>query len=304
MKIKSARILASAIFTIFAIVINTIAVSAAQAEITVQVPESVNIGRSFDIIFTADSNTNIKAIRIEIGYNSNYISFKSIDKIQSGEINYNSKDNAVDMILLFDSTMKKGDIFALQLTAKTGNSSSVQNLSFKVVEAVDKDINDADVNISGSANIEIIKKSDQSEESSNIRTYSTVKSSQSSKSSNTISSSSGRVSKSDSSRTDSHVAQDSNVSENFEQDVEQINLNEDFNDYESSSASMVHSGNNGETIGMLNRRESNSKYVLAGAGGTLSVIGILFAVFRLGQLSKRKPESDKIFPKDDNKDKW
>ena len=79
---------------------------------------------------------------------------------------------------------------------------------------------------------------------------------------------------------------------------------EDFNDYESSSASMVHSGDNGETIGMLNRRESNSKYVLAGAGGTLSVIGILFAVFRLGQLSKRKPESDKIFPKDDNKDKW
>ena len=57
----------------------------------------------------------------------------------------------------------------------------------------------------------------------------------------------------------------------------------------------------GKDIGNLNLKDSRAKYVFVGIGITLSVMGILFVVFRLGQLSRRKPESDKMFPEDGSK---
>lgn len=312
-KFKLPKMLSAVILIIFSIVINTVSVSAAQLEILVKSPDTVNIGNSFEIVFSADRNTNIKVIRITVGYDSNYISFRAINKIQSGEINYNSQNNETDIIILFDDTLKSGDIFKLQLTAKTGNKSSEQKIKFEVLESVDKDLKDMSVKISGSIDIKIIKKDEQSSSKKNDSSNgngtvspksstANAKSSGSSKSSNT--SSAKTSSKSNSSRVYSNVSKNEfsdNLSENIETFEE---TEEEFFENDKDNTTSVSHFRESENMGNLNLKNDSSKYVLAGVGGTLSVIGILLAAYRLGQLSNRKPESDKIFPKDDNADKW
>ena len=314
---KTIKIIVLLFLIIILLPINSITASAVQLEILAQSPDNVNIGNSFDIVFSADHDTNIKAIRIKASYDSNYILFKSIDKIQSSEINYNSQIDNVNIIILFDGTLKSGDIFKLKLTAKTGNKSSKQKISFELLEAVDKDLKDASVKISAGADIEIIKKGEQSsdkENSSSNKSSNTAsknsaenfKSSGSSKSSRA--SSANPSSKSNSSRSYNNISKNEysenidDVSQNigtFEQGME-----DDFYESNKDTTTSVSQFSDSEYTEILNLKDSNAMYVFVGIGSTLSVMGILFAAFRMGQLSRRKPKADKIFPKDDNEDKW
>ena len=163
-KIRPIKLILSLTLIIFIMLINTVGVSAEQFELTAKFPYSVNIGNSFDIIFSSEANTNIKAVKIKASYNSDYISFKNIDNLQSGEIKFNNENSKIDFIILFDSTLKNGDVFKLQFTSKNGNKSSKQNIAFEVSEAVDNNLNDVSVKISNNVGIEIIKKGDQNSE--------------------------------------------------------------------------------------------------------------------------------------------
>ena len=125
-KLRPIKLVLSLTLIIFSMFINTVKVSAEQFELTAKLPDSVNIGNSFDIMFSTEVNTNVKAIRIKVNYNSDYISFEDIDNIQPSEVKFNSANNTIDFIILFDSTLKSGDVFKLEFAAKSGNKSSKQ----------------------------------------------------------------------------------------------------------------------------------------------------------------------------------
>ena len=52
----------------------------------------------------------------------------------------------------------------------------------------------------------------------------------------------------------------------------------------------------------LSLQNDKEKYFFAGIGITLAVVGMLFAAFRMGQLSRRHNDIDKVF-KDDEKNR-
>lgn len=315
-KIRPIKLILSLTLIIFIMLINTVGVSAEQFELTAKFPYSVNIGNSFDIIFSSEANTNIKAIKIKASYNSDYISFKNIDNLQSGEIKFNNENSKIDFIILFDSTLKKGDVFKLQFTAKSGNNSSNQNISFEVSEAVDNNLNDVLVKISSNVGIEIIKKGDQNSEKETHSTESDSAALSESKSkSKSVTSaksykSGGEVSVSSSanannSRTGSYVYS-SDYSDDKKNSTSDTGIIDNYYDNDITADSQNNTTSisqlgSGKDIGNLNLKDSRAKYVFVGIGITLSVMGILFVVFRLGQLSRRKPESDKMFPEDGSK---
>ncbi len=313
-KIRPIKLILSLTLIIFIMLINTVGVSAEQFELTAKFPYSVNIGNSFDIIFSSEANTNIKAVKIKASYNSDYISFKNIDNLQSGEIKFNNENSKIDFIILFDSTLKNGDVFKLQFTSKNGNKSSKQNIAFEVSEAVDNNLNDVSVKISNNVGIEIIKKGDQNSEKETHSTESDSAALSESKSKSVTSAKSyksgGEVSVSSSanannSRTGSYVYS-SDYSDDKKNSTSDTGIIDNYYDNDITADSQNNTTSisqlgSGKDIGNLNLKDSRAKYVFVGIGITLSVMGILFVVFRLGQLSRRKPESDKMFPEDGSK---
>ncbi len=309
-KLRPIKLVLSLTLIIFSMFINTVKVSAEQFELTAKLPDSVNIGNSFDIMFSTEVNTNVKAIRIKVNYNSDYISFEDIDNIQPSEVKFNSANNTIDFIILFDSTLKSGDVFKLEFAAKSGNKSSKQNILFEVSEAVDNNLNDVSVKISNNVGIDIIKKGDQTSEKETNSTESGSTVLSESKSANSVKSSksSSVLSENSSSRANnshtesivyhSDYLRSNNNSTSDTGTTSEYYKNDSTANSKNNTTSISQLG--GTDIGNLNLKESRGKYVFVGIGITLSVMGVLFVAFRLGQLSKRKTESDKMFPKDNN----
>lgn len=305
LKITRIKILTILLLIIFELIFIIPSIAAEQVELTVDLPESVNIGNSFDVKVASKSNSYVKAISMNVSYDSNYISYKGITNVQSCEIDTFESDGKIATILLFDNYLISGDVFTLTFTAKTGNSSSRRNFSFEVLEAVDVNLNNASVKIPNSLQINIVKKGEQNSNDNKDSSFQGSASSRlSSSKSNSRSSSLASNSNSTRSTVESNVSKTYSSSYFENDEVFEGNIDVENNVNSKNTEASIAQLDDGEAVGSLNLSENSSTYIFMGVGITLSIIGILFVVYRMGQLSRRKPEADKIFPKNDNEDKW
>ena len=284
--------------------------------IEVLCPESINIGASFDVRLCSKSDSSVKAIMMNIDY-SDCLSYKNVTEIQRCEIDTYNENNHLCIIILFDEKMTDGDICSLTFTAKTGMETGIQNIKFEITEAVDSKLNDISVNISKSADIRTIKKGDTYSSTSNTASiknvsenknsvsrskssslsFSSAGSSRKTKTSSSIRS--GTVSRLTSSKKNSKITEKRKTTPESGDLIywgeENVVLGKDTN--EKSSHYFYD-----EEFDNLNMQNDKNKYFFAGVGITLASVGLLFASYRLGQLSRRKNDIEKVF-KDDDKPK-
>lgn len=268
---------------------NTISGFAIQSELSVSCSDSVNIGRSFDITFSMNHNTDVRAIQFNAFYDSRYLSFKGVSAVQSGDVDYYDKDGKVGIIFLKSSVIEKGEVIKLSFTAKTGNSSSKQKISFEFLEAVDNNLNNASVGITDSITINIIKSSDSSQSNGGSTKSNN---SSSSKSTSSKSSTSSKAIASNSVSEKNYSGENRSFYEN-EEEYDNPNYDEEVADW-----SGFH------RIDELSESGDSIRYVMLGAGGMLAVVMVGIICYRLGKgrsndVSKEEyiPEMEMMFRK-------
>lgn len=259
-------------------------------------PESVKVGSSFDVKITSKSRSSLKAVKMCISYDSNYISVKSIENNQQCEITKVNDNGKLSLIILFNETLSDGEICTVTFTAKLGVASSNQCILFDVTEAVNDDLSDAVVTLPESVTIKTLKNSDVSSADIQNRTVQTPVQSgntssktSSSSSSNRLSSKNSKSEKSASSGSNSKSAKDKSVKNNSSGNNQSID----------NTTSITQPDEESNDID-LKIKEDKGKLVFAGVGLTLSVIGVFFVVYRLGQISGKKNKSAKLFDNDDD----
>lgn len=135
---------------------------AAQSGITADCPESVGIGRSFDISLSADGAGSVEALSLTVYYDEDALNFKTAS-CSDGKVSYSEKSGRVKLICLFNSGLgSKSDFLKLSFTAKSGQDSSTQKISFVCDEAVDSNLNYTNIGISEYVSIDIVKASSAS----------------------------------------------------------------------------------------------------------------------------------------------
>ena len=253
-------------------------VFAAQAELSAVCPGSVNIGRSFDVTVSMNGSADIDAIQFSVSYDRNYLSFKSASAVQSGELSTYDENGKLGVIFLKNGVIEKGDLITLSFTAKTGNSSSRQKISFEFVEAVDSGFNDKKIGMTDSVSIDIIKASDSSKSGSS-KSAGSVTSKKS-----TSDSKDSEYSSTDSQENFSHQASDgAEGSEGIE---------EKFSGMGYGGTVVSRSGDYfRESVS-----ESNDgfKYVIFGVSGTLAFVLVGAVCYRMGK------GKDNVVPEDEN----
>lgn len=143
------------------------AASAAEIpKLTAVCPESVNVGRSFEVMISSNESTSVHAVQMNIFYDSERISFKNVSNIQTGEIEFFDNDGVLGLIFLHRNTISKGELLKLDFTAKTGFSSAESELRFEIAEAVDENRSNTELDITETVSINIIRKGEESASSS------------------------------------------------------------------------------------------------------------------------------------------
>lgn len=233
----------------------------AQSGITADCPESVGIGRSFDISLSAVGAGSVEALSLTVYYDEGALNFKTAS-CSEGKVSYSEKSGRVKLICLFNSGLEsKSDFLKLSFTAKTGQDSSTQKISFVCDEAVDSNLNYTDIGISEYVSIDIVKASSANTASSSGRK--TSSGSSSSKAKNSISSG-----KKDRSNT---------VKNKDDSDDEKAE------DYHSDGIVTQDADDTLPSIGFMT--DSNPKYgtVIAGIGIGIALSVIVFIAYRLGK---------------------
>lgn len=243
-------------------------------EITIDYPESVGIGRSFDVNLNLNNSIDITALMLEVDYNEDFLSLKDVLSNTGDEVDFFVENGIANVIYLSPDSIEAGNFLTLQFTAKTGNDSSIQEISFTCLQAVDSNINDVDLSLSESINVEIIKANNSQNNETTKRSVQSDKSNSS-------------KSKSVSSKTTSSKKSNS-VTENNErlypetqsscENPESMFLSSDYE---------VTSG-----IELVNDSDLKIKYVLAGVGLASGFFIMIFVAFRFGQASMEKNSVD------------
>lgn len=288
-----------------------------KTEIEVLCPESINIGASFDVQLHSKSDSNIKALSMNIDY-SDCLLFKNITENQHCEIDTYNEKNHLCIIILFDDEMAEGDICCLTFTAKTGMETGIQNIKFEITEAVDRSLNDTAVNISKNVNIRTSKKGDtssSSENSGSIKTASENKNSVSRNKSSSLSVSSAVSSRNTKnngglrsgtvSRLTSSKKNIKNTKESENTEVSEYSFGSSEDDLTLSKESYEKTSHYfyaDDEFDDLNMQNDKDKYFFAGVGITLASVGLLFAAYRMGQLSRRKNDIENVFKDDDKQE--
>ncbi|MBQ2604406.1 MAG: hypothetical protein II589_05170 [Clostridia bacterium] len=240
--------------------------------ISANAPETVNIGRSFNVTLTLDSSKPVKSVWIKFKFDSEYISFSKVSSPIKADTYHNTNDGEAEVICLFKDAVTQSDIVSMTFTAKTGNESSTQTIFIEIVDAVANDLEKADLSGDESVEVYIERKTSLSQNESTQKKSSYVShSSTASKkavtsSKNEIQSHKDNISSVKKYDTTHNIETTSSVTEENELNYE------------------IHSQITSEK---LNYSDSKVKYILSGAGGTICVIGVLFGVYKLGETKSR-----------------
>ena len=251
------------------VLLGEITVFAEQSTLSASCTESVNVGRSFDVTFTMNSNTNIRAIQFNAYYDSNYISFKSVSAVQSGEVSSYDNNGKVGIAFLKSGTVDKGEVIKLSFTAKTGNGSGVRKVTFESVEAVDSNLNDVKLGMTESVAVNVVKASDSSHSSVSTK---------SNKSSTSQSTTSKSKSSSDSKSEVAGSRENNVLSPEEEEFYEYV---EEYGDSGYSGVEVSRSGN--YLRDSIPDKTGNVRYVIFGASGMLLMVMIGLIFYRLGK---------------------
>ena len=257
------------IFTVISIMLSYCLTAYANAgHISANAPETVNIGRSFNIVLSLESTEPVKSVWVKFKYDSEYISFSKVSSPVKADLYHNEDSGEAQVICLFKDAVKQSDIINITFTARTGNDPSTQIIGIELIDAVTNDLEKADISVDDSAEIYIERKSSLSQSDHVSRKNTAVsEKSTSSKKLNAFSNSN------DSTRS-----------------------NQNSRKYDTAHSIQAASDIDGEseyytssriTSERLYYSDNKIKYLLSGAGITIAVIGILFGVFKLGEAKSR-----------------
>lgn len=265
--------------SIIFISLNLLSVSAETASISITAPESVNIGRSFNVNFVVDNaSVKISAIKLTIKYNEEYLSLKSAQCASQGEVQFYADNGTTVLICLYTKGIPTSDNFlTLTFTAKTGQSSSNQAIEFICNEAVDTDLNDASVTLTNKVSIQVIKSGDDNSGGS-LTSRSATSSSRTSSISSKTSSQNSKTSTSKGNVYESQTELSGNIIKNEDNYYTEDEQN---------------SGENGlPSFGDISGNNSKMHYILSGIGIGVAVVVLLLLAFRVGQISRRNVTDD------------
>lgn len=265
MTLKHIKTFVAVILPLLLILLSRQSVYADKLDVTLSYPKEVQSGRSFEIKINLNSDVDIGAVQLSVSYVESNISFKSV-QCQSGESYSYEEAGKTEIICLFSNGVSSGELATISLTSQSGSNGS-QTIDFSCVQAVSLDLNEVDVNIENSAVIEIVSSSSGGK-------------------SNSVS-----HSKTTSSRQNISSSAKSSASKNSAKSSEILSSGKSYSDTLDSNIkgdSVIQYGNSREDVGYLTQGDKKVSYVMAGVGITLSVLLILFVVFRAGQMSKKK----------------
>lgn len=277
---QSVKRIASVVFSLLFLLLSSLSTYADSAEIKVSAPTEVKSGRSFDVAVNLHCDVPIAAVQFLVSYDENMILFKSA-RCRDGEIYLNEETGETEIICLFSSGISSGELLTLTFTAQSGSQGS-QTLAFACIQAVSLEMNEVGVNIENSVNIDIVSSGGSEKSSSASNAKAPISSKNTPASAKTTS---NEVSHGKNSGILSSIKSDSDY---------------DSSNHNATGGSVIEYSNGGEKVGYLSQDDKRFSYVMAGVGGTLSVIMILFAVFRAGQMSKKHTG---ILPPSVNNDK-
>ena len=264
--------------------------------------ESVGIGRSIDVILSVESDAKLKAIQFVVKYDNDSLSFSSVSSEKSGEFENSDQNGEAMIIALFDEPVGKGDILTVKFTAKTGRSSSSQVLCFEPVQAVDGDANDLPLSMTDEVSFSVVKKSEASSDSIHSESNETasVNNSVSENKTSVSKAAKGSSEKSQSQNVKDTLSKDKSKTESSHNSQEEGQTNPSESD--SGAASITQYGERRQ-FGVITDSDNAASYIFLGVGISVCAAVMLFAVYRIGQLSIRKTDSERIFLNDENVDK-
>ncbi len=265
----------SAIILILLFYCSEIVAYAAQNGIVADSPESVGIGRSFDVSFSAVGAGSVEALSLTVYYDEGAFNFKTAS-CSDGEVSYSEKGGKLKLICLFNNGLEsKSDFLKLSFTAKTGQDSSTQKISFVCNEAVDSNLNYTDIGISEYVSIDIVKGSSTNTASSSGRKTGAGGSSSKAKKNN---SSSGKNTKDKNNRSKAGRNEDNSYDEKA-------------GDYHSDGIFAEAADDTIPSIGFMPDNSPKYGTVIAGIGIGIALSAIVFIAYRLGRTEGKREKS-------------
>lgn len=262
------NILIAVIMLVFSFCFPAVSAAAEAENFSAVMPDSVGVGRSFDIVIQYGGSEPLSAVQFNIDYDMDYFSFKKAEGAGNSETTFKDENGTLAIICLYNDFAEKGDVLTLTFTAKTGNSSADKSFYFECVQAVSGKLTNIDCQMTPEKEISVVRKSDSSAQTS--RSTGTT--------GNNTASAKNKAS-SVSTDTSSITAQ---FSTSFAENEE--NIADEFDDEEFRYESSHLSENNERLYGS----ESKAKLVLAGAGGAIAVMGIIFSLYKYGKMSSNQ----------------
>ena len=247
----------------------------------IEMPESVNSGRSFDIRIKYNGDSLLGGIWLNIKYDPEYFSFKSFSAGNSTS-DHENKDGRLAVICLFNTADNEIKDMTVTFTSKTGVPSETKSFEFTCVQAVSSDGEDIDTSMTSALEIRVIRKSDSADtQEGSLREKDTANKSDEtvtgrSKTSKAVSS----KAKKESSRKSSSAKQESKDSED-EDNTETFTHEGSVDEYSDETSLPVN------RMVRMYESESKAQPVIAGAVGALAAAGILFGLYKLGKIESK-----------------
>ncbi len=258
------------------ILLFTLPVCAYEHTFEVQMPDSVNSGRSFDITVKYNGVNMLGGVWLEVVYDEEYFSFKSFSA-ENSTSDYENSGGKLSLICLFNEKDNNCREMKLIFTSKTGVHSAEKSFRFNCIQAVSSDLKDIDTSITPSADISMIRKSDdtdtsgdgfrskdESDKKGNTDKNNGTKASSSKTKSDTSKKTSSKKTKSEGASSDRYTGE--------------TNSDGTVHEYGENTSSAVN-----QTL-RIYESESRSELVIAGAVGALAIVGILFGLYKLGNI--------------------
>ena len=245
----------------------------AAADLVLSAPESADPGRRFTVSLHLEGEDDLSAVHIDLTYEEP-LTLADVKESQPCKLRYKEKDGGAELILLSKSTFSPGEAAVLTFSLKSASGSVAINA--KVTRALNEKLEDVSLKCVG-CTVEINEKADS-------HTGSQTGSSSARQSDTKVRSSSGGAR---ASSAKGSGAQSKRVSSKSSSKKTSASSSKGSSKASSESTPQEVSASYRETTGrVVGNEDSPLKYAAAGSAMTVAVLLILFAVYRMGQLSR------------------